>query len=278
MKIGYFGINVGVGGDPDNMVAIAKAVEDAGLDSVWTGEHVVLPDPQAPPSPSHPQTPFLDPIVALGHIAAHTSRIGLGTGIIILPQRNPVVLAKELATLDVVSKGRLIFGLGAGYLEPEFRAIGAPFEDRGAATDEWIEVLHALWTMPNPKYGGKYFTFDGIDAQPRPVQEPHPPIVVGGMTKLAAKRAARYGNGWYGFMTNVEATKRSIAWIDEYIERGVRPDSLGPLEISVTPPVRPSKDAYAQFADIGVHRVIPLTPALTTDDVLRFVDGLGQLV
>jgi probable F420-dependent oxidoreductase len=278
MKIGFFGINVGVAGNVDAMVTIAKACEDAGLESVWTGEHVVLPDPQVPPSPSDPQNPFLDPIVALGHVAAHTSRIRLGTGIIILPQRNPVVLAKELATLDVVSKGRLIFGIGAGYLEPEFRAIGAPFEDRGAATDEWIEVLRALWTMPKPSYSGKYFTFDSIDAQPRPVQNPHPPIVVGGMSKLAAKRAARYGNGWYGFMTSLEATKRSIGWINEYIDRGERPDVLGPLEISVTPPVRPSRENYAPFEDAGVHRMIPLTPAPEVDDVLRFVDGLGQLV
>ena len=278
MKIGFFGINVGVLGAVDAMITVAKAVEEAGLDSVWTGEHVVLPDPRVPPSPPEPQTPFLDPIVALGHIAAHTERIGLGTGIIILPQRNPVVLAKELTTLDVVSKGRLIFGLGAGYLEPEFRAIGAPFEDRGAATDEWIEVLQALWTMPNPTYAGKYFSFDSIDAQPRPVQQPHPPIVVGGMSKLAAKRAARYGNGWYGFMTSIDATKRSIGWINESIDRGERPDELGPLEISVTPPVRPTREAYAPFEEIGVDRMIPLTPATSVDDVIRFVDGLGQLV
>jgi probable F420-dependent oxidoreductase len=278
LKIGFFGINVGVAGDVDNMITIAKAAEDASLESVWTGEHVVLPDPQAPPSPSHPQTPFLDPIVALGHIAAHTTRIGLGTGIIILPQRNPVVLAKELTTLDVVSKGRLIFGIGAGYLEPEFRAIGAPYEDRGAATDEWIEVLMALWTMPNPKYSGKYFSFDGIDAQPRPVQKPHPPIVVGGMTKLATKRAARYGNGWYGFATDVERTARCIGWINEYVEKGMRPGELGPLEISVTPPFRLDADGVKQYEDIGVHRLMPASGATTVEDAVHLVDKLGALV
>ena len=278
MKIGFFGINVGVMGDVDAMVTVAKAVEDAGLDSVWTGEHVVLPDPRVPPSPSEPQTPFLDPIVALGHIAAHTSRIGLGTGIIILPQRNPVVLAKELATLDVVSKGRLIFGIGAGYLEPEFRAIGAPFEDRGAATDEWIEVLQALWTMPKPAYSGKYFSFEAIDAQPRPVQQPHPPIVVGGMSKLAAKRAVRYGNGWYGFATDVDTTKRCIGWIDEYVRRGERPEQLGPLEISVTPPFRLDADGVKAYEDIGVHRLMPATGGATAEDVLRVVEKLAQLI
>src|SRR5262249_31767166 len=151
------------------------------------------------PSPSEPQTPFLDPLIALSHIAAHTTNIRLGTGIIILPQRNPVVLAKELASLDVVSKGRLIFGLGAGYLEPEFRAIGAPFEHRGAVTNESIEVLKALWTMPQPACEGRFFSFSDIDAQPRPVQKPYPPIVVGGISQHGARRAVRYGNGWYGF-------------------------------------------------------------------------------
>src|ERR1044071_3068780 len=199
MKIGLFGINFGIAGDSEAMIRLAQAAEQAGLESVWTGEHVVLPDPRVPPSPSDPQTPFLDPAIALSHIAAHTTRLRLGTGIIILPQRNPLVLAKELASLDVVSKGRLIFGLGAGYLEPEFRALGAPFDDRGAVTDEAIEALKALWTMDKPAYAGRFFSFSRIDAQPRPVQKPYPPIIVGGMSRYGARRAVRFGNGWYGF-------------------------------------------------------------------------------
>ena len=188
MKIGFFGINFGVCGDPVAMIQVAKAAEQAGLESVWTGEHVVLPDPRVAPSPSEPQTPFLDPVVALSHIAAHTVRLRLGTGVIILPQRNPVVLAKELATLDVVSKGRLLFGLGAGYLEPEFRALGAPFEQRGSVTNEAIEAIKALWTMEKPTYRGRFFSFGGIDAQPRPIQKPHPPIHVGGKSRHGARR------------------------------------------------------------------------------------------
>ena len=163
MKIGLFGINFGLAGGVDAMVRIAKAAEEAGLESVWTGEHVVLPDPRVPPSPSSPQTPFLDPVVALSHVAAHTSRLRLGTGVIILPQRNPVVLAKELASLDVVSKGRLIFGLGSGYLEPEFRAVGAAFERRGAVTDEAIAVLKALWTMEKPEHEGRFRGLDNAE-------------------------------------------------------------------------------------------------------------------
>ena len=229
-----------------------------------------------PPSPSDPRTPFLDPAVALSHIAAATERIGLGTGIIILPQRNPLVLAKELASLDVVSRGRLLFGLGAGYLEPEFRALGAPFEDRGAVTDEAIEAIRALWTMDQPAYRGRFFSFEGINAFPRPVQKPHPPIIVGGTSRYGARRAARYGNGWYGFRTDIEATRRSMGWIEEFIKRGERPADLGAVEISVTPPARTTPDLIAQYEEIGVHRLIPYAHVTTLDEMLRFVDALGE--
>jgi probable F420-dependent oxidoreductase len=277
MKIGLFGINFGVAASPGAMVRIAVAAEETGLESVWTGEHVVLPDPHAPPSPVPPETPFLDPAVALAHVAASTSRIRLGTGVIILPQRNPLVLAKELASVDVVSGGRLVFGLGAGYLEPEFRALGAPYENRGRVTDEAIEAIRALWTMEKPAYAGRFFTFSGIDAQPRPVQKPHPPIVVGGMSRGGARRAARYGNGWYGFMTDVEATERSIRWIREYAAAGERPAALGPIEISVTPPPPVTPETVERYAAIGVDRLIPWMPATRVDEMLDFVDALGRL-
>lgn len=278
MKIGLFGINLGVCGEAEALLSVARAAEAANLDSVWTGEHVVLPEPRVPPSPSDPRTPFLDPAVALSHIAAVTERIGLGTGIIILPQRNPLVLAKELASLDVVSRGRLLFGIGAGYLEPEFRALGAPFEDRGAVTDEAIEAIKALWTMDQPAYRGRFFSFEGINAFPRPVQKPHPPIIVGGTSRYGARRAARYGNGWYGFRTDIEATRRSIGWIEEFIRRGERPADLGAIEISVTPPVRTTPDLIAQYEEIGVHRLIPYAHVTTLDEMLRFVDALGEFV
>jgi len=277
MKIGLFGINFGVAGDVDAMITIARAAEAAGLESVWTGEHIVLPDPQVPPSPSHPQTPFLDPAVALSHIAAHTSHIRLGTGVIILPQRNPVVLAKELASVDVVSKGRLIFGLGAGYLEPEFRALGAPFEERGDVTDEAITAIKALWTMERPAHKGRFFSFSGIDAQPRPVQKPHPPIVVGGMSRLGVLRAARFGNGWYGFLTDVDATADRLEWLRVFKEKGLRSPELGDVEISVTPPKRLTRELVEKYEAIGVHRLIPALNASTLDSALRFVDEIGKI-
>jgi probable F420-dependent oxidoreductase len=269
---------MGAAGDVDAMVRIVRAADAAGLESVWTAEHTVLPDPQAPPSPSHPRTPFLDPLVALGHVAAHTTRVLLGTGIIILPQRNPVTLAKELATVDVVSKGRLIFGLGSGYLEPEFRAVGAPFEARGAYTDEAIEALLALWTMEKPVHRGRFFAFRDVDAWPRPRQRPHPPIVVGGHSRNAARRAARYGNGWYGFFADVDTTRRMIGWIAEFARAGVRPPHLGRPEISVTPPGPPTREMIDRYAEVGVDRLIPWAATDDVDTALRFVDTLAGLL
>ena len=277
MKMALFGINFGPCGSADAMMRVALAAEAAGLESLWTGEHVVLPDPQAPPSPAKPATPFLDPSVALAAIAARTKTIRLGTGIIILPQRNPVELAKELASLDQVSGGRLIFGLGAGYLEPEFRALGANYAERGAVTDEAIDVLRALWTQEKPRFAGRYYAFSGIDAHPRPHQRPHPPIVVGGMSRAAARRAVARGDGWYGFLTSPELTAKSLAWIREAQDEGLRPQGQGPLEISVTPPPPLGPDLVKQYAELGVHRIIGLSPARDVDGMLRFVDELAEL-
>src|SRR5437867_180056 len=178
MKFGLFGINIGPCADPLVARRVAEEAEAAGFESVWTGEHVVLPDPQVSPSPVPPETPFLDPAVSLAYVAAHTRALRLGTGIIILPQRNPLVLAKELASLDVLSGGRLIFGLGIGYLRPEFDALGVSFDDKGARAMEYLGAMRAVWTDDKPAFDGRFVAFRGIQSLPRPVQKPHPPIVI----------------------------------------------------------------------------------------------------
>jgi probable F420-dependent oxidoreductase len=203
MKFGLFGINMNICSNPDVAAQVAQAAEAAGFESVWTGEHVVLPDPQAPPSPLPPLSPLLDPAIALAFIAAHTKKVKLGTGIISLPQRNPLVLAKELASVDVVSNGRLIFGLGIGYLKAEFDALGAPFEQKGPRSMDYVQAMKAVWTQDKPTYTGQFVSFKDIQARPQPVQKPHPPIVIGGHTKEAFRRAVQYGNGWYGFALDV---------------------------------------------------------------------------
>jgi probable F420-dependent oxidoreductase len=258
MKLGLYGINIGACTDPEVAAASARAAEEAGFDSVWTAEHVVLPEPRTPESPIPANTPLLDPATALAHIAAHTDTIKLATGIIILPQRNPVVLAKELATVDVLSHGRLIFGLGAGYIPAEFAALGAVFEERGARTDEAIEVLRTLWTAEAPSFDGRYFQFAGIDAQPRPIQKPHPPIVVGGMSTPALRRAVRQGDGWYGFALDLDATAACIKGLREAEQNGLRPEGRSPLEISITPAGPLDPESVRRYADLGVDRLVPI--------------------
>jgi probable F420-dependent oxidoreductase len=276
VKLGFFGIGSGPCADPAVAVRVARAAEDAGLESLWTGEHVVLPDPRVPPSPAPPDFPMLHPSTALAYLAAHTERVRLGTGIVILPQRNPLVLAKELASLDVLSRGRLIFGVGAGYLRPEFDALGVPFERRGARTDEYIDAIRALWTQERPSFAGRFVSFAGVQARPRPVQQP-PPIAIGGRSPAAFERAVRRGDGWYGFFVDLDATRRCVAGLREAAKRVERPAALGALEISVTPPPGPlSRDTLRRYADLGVQRVIGMSLEREGDALVRFVSELGR--
>jgi len=275
MKFGLFGINFGPCADAQVAVRVAQAAEQRGLESVWTGEHVVLPDPQVPPSPVPPETPFLDPAVALAYVAAGTQTIRLGTGIIILPQRNPLVLAKELASVDVVSRGRLIFGLGIGYLKPEFDALGVPFSHKGARSIEYLEAMRAIWTQPQPRYRGRFVNFAGIQSLPRPRQQPHPPIVIGGGTPEAFKRAVQHGNGWYGFALDLDTTARAIEGLRAAEQRG-RPEALGRLEITVTPPTTPDRDTVKRYADLGVDRLVLLNPGRNADGQVEFVEKAGR--
>jgi probable F420-dependent oxidoreductase len=279
MQFGLFGINTGPCADPETARRVASAAESSGFDSLWTGEHVVLPDPQVPPSPVPPETPFLDPAVSLAFVAAHTHSVLLGTGIIILPQRNPLVLAKELASVDVLSGGRLVFGLGIGYLKAEFDALGVPFTDKGARSMEYLAAMRAVWTQERPAYEGRFVAFRNIQSLPRPRQRPHPPIVIGGHTPAAFRRATAHANGWYGFALDLEATKTCLAGLVEARAAVNRPAELGELEVSVTPRGRLDRDTAEQFAGLGVHRLIVYRFWRTADDVLRDVEEIaGTLI
>ena len=256
MKIGWFGFNMGAFSEPEVLVRALRTAEAAGYESVWTGEHVVLVDPQQPPSPLPPETPMLDSVVALAYAAAHSERLKLGSGIILLAQRNPVLLAKELASIDVLSKGRLIFGVGVGYVPGEFAAIGVPYGERGPRTSEHIEAIRALWTQDRPSFAGRFSSFSGIQSRPRPVQRPHPPILVGGMSPAAYRRAVAHGNGWYGFFQSLDATAAALRGLEEAARRVERPAPLGPLEITITPPGPVDLDTVKRYEGLGVSRLV----------------------
>jgi probable F420-dependent oxidoreductase len=276
VKFGLFGINMGVCSEPAAVAEVARAAEAAGFESVWTGEHVVLPDPQQPPSPLPPRFPLLDPAVALAFVAAQTRAIRLGTGIIILPQRNPLVLAKELASVDVLSNGRLIFGLGVGYLKSEFDALGAPFAHKGARADEYLAAMQAVWSQDNPAYEGRFVSFAGIQSRPHPVQRPGPPVVVGGRSPEAFKRAVRCGQGWYGFALDLAGTAHCLEQLRIAAAEVARAPALGALEISVTPAETLDPDIVARYAALGVHRLIPYPRVKALQPLLDFIAATGN--
>jgi probable F420-dependent oxidoreductase len=243
---------------------------------VWTGEHVVLPDPRKAPSPAPPDFPMLHPSTVLAYVAAVTRRVKLGTGIVLIAQRNPVVLAKEMASLDVLSNGRLILGIGAGYLEPEFAALGVPFHQRGARTDEYVPAMRALWTQEKPEFAGKYVRFSGIQSRPRPVQPGGPPIVVGGASDAALERAAKYAQGWYGFAMDVATASDCVARLEKIVASTVRPPALGKLEISITPRARITRTLRDEFAAAGVHRLISLVPQESEAALMQAVESMAK--
>jgi probable F420-dependent oxidoreductase len=279
LQLGLFSMTTGPCSYPEGAVRVARAAEAAGFESLWGGEHVVLPDPQAPPSPLAPGDRIADPIVTLAYVAAVTSRVRLGTGIIILPQRNPLVLAKELATLDVLSGGRLIFGVGVGYLEPEFRALGAPFAERGRVADDYLAAMRAIWVEDRPAHAGPFASFAGVQAHPRPVQRPTPPIVIGGHTAAAFRRAVENGHGWYGFALDGAGVTRCLDGLADAARRYPRPAELGPLQISVTPRGRIDEESARAYADLGVHRLI-VTPPRAADaaGLERFIADIAGTV
>lgn len=176
----------------EGTVALAAHAEALGFDSVWAGDHIVYPRGQA----ARFGREFYECVTTLTWVAAKTVRIGVGTAVLVLPYRNPLVLAKELATLDALAGGRLTVGVGVGWLAEEYAALGAPFDARGAATDEYVRILRALWTEERPRFSGKFFRFGDLVFAPRPRQRPSPPILIGGNTAHALRRAAELGDGW----------------------------------------------------------------------------------
>jgi probable F420-dependent oxidoreductase len=268
LAFGLFGLHRGANTEPDTLVRRAQYAEAAGFESLWVGDHVTLPygEHAIPNNPA--DQPRLEVVVALSYLAAVTTRARLGIGVVVLPQRQPVLLAKQLTTLDVLSKGRLIFGVGVGYLEPELEALGASLADRGVRTDEYLAAMRAIWDESAPSFAGRFVCFTDVMQRPLPVQRPYPPIVVGGSSKAAYRRAITSGNGFYGSSMSVEHAAEVLGQIRALRGEAERPAELGELEITITPSETVDLDTARRYADLGVHRLL-LWP--------RDVDGPGQL-
>jgi len=214
MKFGVALPNFGMYAKKDAILNIAVTAEELGFDSLWVSDHILIPD-------SHKGfgNVFYEPLITLAHVASCTSNILLGTSVIILPYRNPIVLAKTISTLDVLSGGRVIFGVGAGWLRDEFHALGVPYDEREAIMDESIEVIKALWTGKKPSFKGRYYGFSNINFLPKPVQKPYPPIWVGGNSKRAVERAVNLGNGWHPVGLTPEEIKEKSGYAGEILAK-----------------------------------------------------------
>ena len=199
--------------------ALGTAVEERGFDSIWVAEHVVLFDEYASRYPYandgripvRPESGILDPFAALSYLAAVTTRVRLGTGICLVPQRNPVYTAKEVATVDWLSGGRFDLGIGVGWLAEEFAALGVPFDRRGSRCRAYIDVMKTLWADPISEYSGEFYELAPTRQYPKPVQQPHPPIHFGGESDAALRRVADLGQGWYGFGLEPGEVKERIS-------------------------------------------------------------------
>ena len=204
MKFGIAFANTGLFADPEPAGELARVAEEAGFESIWTVEHVIWPEQYSSQYPYHPSgkmpgnpsTPIPDPLIWLTWIAANSTRLRLGTGILLLPERNPLIVAKEIATLDRLSGGRMELGIGVGWLEEEFDALGVPFAARGRRTEVYVEALHALWGGDSVSYASEFVSFSGVSSNPKPVQD-RVPITIGGHTRVAARRAGRMADGFW---------------------------------------------------------------------------------
>ena len=285
IRIGIFAALVNPFATPDYLNTLGPAAEERGFHSIWVAEHVVLFDgyasryPYAADGriPAGGESGMLEPFSALSFLAASTSRIRLGTGICLVPQRNPVYTAKEVAAVDWLSNGRFDFGVGVGWLAEEFRACDVPFERRGARTRDYLKAMQALWTQPVSSYRGAFYTIEPLRQYPKPIQSPHPPIHFGGESDAALRRVAEIGQGWYGFGLLPDAVPSHLARLDSLLKRAGRTRSE--IQVSISPYMQPiGLDEVKRYRDAGVDQVIFLVVADNRDALQARLDELAKTI
>jgi probable F420-dependent oxidoreductase len=283
MRIGIFAPLVNPRHTPDYIAAMGRGAEERGFHSLWLGEHVVLFDayesryPYADDAriPIGGESGLLDPVAGLGFLAATTQRIRLGTAICLVPQRNPVYTAKEVASLDYLSAGRVDFGVGVGWLKEEFDALQVPFARRGARTREYLEVIRRLWCDPVAGYAGEFYTLPACRQNPKPVQTPHPPIYFGGESEAALRRVADLGQGWHGFDQTPEEAAVNVARLRDLL--AARGRGIEEVDVTVSPYTRPIEtDDLARYRDAGVDQVTLMVSSTSVDKLIPWLDRLAE--
>ena len=269
MKFGIIPINIGVQ-SIDQLVGAAQQAEELGFESVWTFEHVIVPldyDSKYPYNDTGkmgapPETNFVDPLIALTAVAAATKTIRLGTGVNILSQTNPLLMAKQVASIDFLSGGRMMLGAGIGWLKEEFEAMGVPFERRGARFDDYVQAMRKVWSGETVEHESEFLSWHGFKSYPVPVQKPLP-VIMGGDKGKIFERTSKYGDGWFAPSSTPETLAPKLAELKAACDQvGRRFDEL---EITCMWTGAGGKQAVQDLADIGVHRLVVFTAALGPD-------------
>ncbi len=274
MKIGLFGINMARVDAPDTLLPLMKRVEEMGFESVWTGEHVMIPRDYASAYPFNtsgrigvpPETHFIDPLIALSHVAAHTTTLRLGTGINLLPQSNPLLFAKQVASLDHLSKGRVLLGLGVGWLAEEFTAMGVPFAGRGRRFDDYLRAVKKVWSGVEVEHQSDYLNWSGFKSYPLPHAPSGPPIIIGGHSPAALRRTVATGDGWFAFPKSHDELSGLLGQLRDRAAAAGR----DPATIEITALWRDFADGVASletYREMGVHRLLAPLGLLARGDL-----------
>jgi probable F420-dependent oxidoreductase len=283
MRVSLFAPLVSPQNDAAYVSALAKGAEDRGFYGIWLGEHVVLFDDYDAEYPYEDDGKIpvggdkglLEPITALSFMAAQTTRIRLGTGICLVPQRNPVYTAKEIAAVDYLSGGRVDFGVGVGWLEEEFAALDVPFARRGARCHEYLEVIKSLWQDEVSSYSGEFYTLAPCRQYPKPIQQPGPPIYFGGESDAALRRVAEMGDGWYGFNATAAETRDHLSRLDGFLEKKGR--TRADIEVVICPyGHKLNKDRAAEYEDSGIDELVAMIVGRDLDELERWLDRLAD--
>ena len=272
--------------DVQSIFQVATRAEELGFDSVWVSEHVF--------NVSYifdriGNKPYYDPLTILSYVAAITKRVRLGTSVLVLPYHNPIRLAKTAATLDVMSGGRLVLGVGVGVIEQELQAMGSPFAERGAISNEAIAIMKELWTREDPSFHGKYHSFSGMKFAPKPRQKPHIPLLVGGISYAAIRRAVRMGNGWHASTLPPEELDQRVRYLRERAQAAGRDASEIPVSIRLDTGIPRSPGQYSlgrgpeevlqnarAFEKLGVEEIVVSPNTGDPQEILASAEMLAR--
>jgi probable F420-dependent oxidoreductase len=275
-EIGLFAPSAWPTATRETLRVLGPAAEERGFSAIWVPEHVAMFESRAASTP-YGETGTFDPVVLLTYLAAHTERIRLGTGVALVSQRQPLFFAKEIASLDQLSGGRVDVGAGVGWIREEFQALGLRREDRGQTAERNLELLVTLWTDPVSEYHGPGLDLPPCRVYPKPVQQPHPPLYIGGHSDAALRRVARFGQGWYPFGLDVATFADRRTALEGFLHREDR--KIDDVRIVVCPYRHPAGyDDVCRYLDAGAGQVVLSAAQVDGGSLLAHLDALADLV